>query len=646
MKKLTLLIWVCLAVVSLGRLAGAQEATIRKTAAFSGTSSDRVQDGLNGPVRRVRIETAKIVVKDGKPIEGSRVLQGSTTYDISGRKTDAVALPVEGSAPSGKQQYGYDDKGNITEMVVRGDDGSILSKETYQYEFDELGNWKKMTTSVAVYEDGKLGFEPVEVTYRTIAYYYSQAVDKMAAASASKPSSVSAPSNIDPVPVKSVPAPQTVDGTTARESKTVSNENETVAVGGAKNGNKNPATSPVSSAPEDGTSAKNGSTIAAETPSTSREVPSVPPAKVPVIHVSEVALRSAAINVPPAELPSAAELTGQKGSVEVQVVINQKGEVISARARSDNSLLNEAAEAAAVKARFSPDKLSPDPAIVSGVITYDFAAPSKETPVVALPTGSADENAKATAPNGGASQPKPDTVASSRTNSASLSVVPSVGSSSDAGHFYREGLSHLRAGRYTEAVNDLRQAVYLNPEDALAYAKLGVAYAGLGQHKETVTVLKLAIRIKAEVVDAEAYYRLGEAYTVLGKHSDALRAFKQAMYITRAQVLESDPSKYAGFPSVADLHYSLGLAHHNLGSFREAIKEFRQAIDLKPEFAEAYYRMALAHIGLDDRKSAEDIERTLRRLNRTLADKVATAINTAPTSFPAGLTDTGQKRRP
>src|SRR6266851_2885714 len=203
MKKLSSFVWVCFAVVTFSQLAGAQEAAIRKAATSNATSSDRDQDGLNGPVRRVRIETAKVVVKDGAPIEGSRVVRGVTTYDANGRKIDTVAHPVEGSAPSGKEQYRYDDQGNIVEMVVRGNDGSILSKEIYRYEFDELGNWKKMTTAVAVYEEGKLSFEPVEVTYRMITYYYSQAIDKMTAASTSKPTSVSATS-VSPVPPKSV----------------------------------------------------------------------------------------------------------------------------------------------------------------------------------------------------------------------------------------------------------------------------------------------------------------------------------------------------------------------------------------------------------------------------------------------------------
>ena len=47
----------------------------------------------------------------------------------------------------------------------------MVSKETYKYEYDSLGNWTKMTTSVAVVENGTIAFEPVEVTYRTISYY-------------------------------------------------------------------------------------------------------------------------------------------------------------------------------------------------------------------------------------------------------------------------------------------------------------------------------------------------------------------------------------------------------------------------------------------------------------------------------------------
>jgi len=78
---------------------------------------NREQDRLNGPVRRVRVETAKIIPKDGNWVEGPREVLGITTYDPAGKRIDAVAYPVEGSTLSGKKQYLYDDKGNVVEMI-------------------------------------------------------------------------------------------------------------------------------------------------------------------------------------------------------------------------------------------------------------------------------------------------------------------------------------------------------------------------------------------------------------------------------------------------------------------------------------------------------------------------------------------------
>ena len=79
------------------------------------------------------------------------------------------------------------------EMTWLGEDGSVLSKESYKYESDQLGNWTRMSCSVAVFENGKISFEPTGITYRTISYYYSQAFEKLSAASA-KSTGPSAPS--------------------------------------------------------------------------------------------------------------------------------------------------------------------------------------------------------------------------------------------------------------------------------------------------------------------------------------------------------------------------------------------------------------------------------------------------------------------
>ncbi len=79
---------------------------------------------------------------------------------------------------AGKEEYKYDEKGNITEMTLRDQRGAIVSREAYSYEFDKFGNWTRMVTSLVVFENGELKREPVEVTYRTVTYYFDDNVAK------------------------------------------------------------------------------------------------------------------------------------------------------------------------------------------------------------------------------------------------------------------------------------------------------------------------------------------------------------------------------------------------------------------------------------------------------------------------------------
>ena len=61
-----------------------------------------------------------------------------------------------------------------------------------------------------------------------------------------------------------------------------------------------------------------------------------------------------------------------QGTVNVQVLIDEQGRVISATPVSGHPLLVHVAKAAAYQARFSPTLLGDQPVKVSGVITYNF----------------------------------------------------------------------------------------------------------------------------------------------------------------------------------------------------------------------------------------------------------------------------------
>jgi len=157
---------------------GQDNMSVSARQAITVLDSTKEQDGLVGSVRRVKTETAKIELKDGRAVEGPTQLIEVTTYGIKGNRIENTSYPIGGGLV-GKEEYKYDERGNIIEMTVRDDRGAIVNRETYAYEFDKFGNWTKMTTSLVVFENGQLKREPVEVTYRTVTYYFDDNVAKI-----------------------------------------------------------------------------------------------------------------------------------------------------------------------------------------------------------------------------------------------------------------------------------------------------------------------------------------------------------------------------------------------------------------------------------------------------------------------------------
>jgi len=202
-----LLLWT--AVLTTGVRTQAQDITVPAAVSarpsISVLDSTKEQDGLVGSVRRVKTETAKIELKDGHPVEGPPQLVEITTYGIKGNRVENTSYPIAGSL-AGKEEYKYDERGNITEMTVRDDRGSIISREAYNYEFDKLGNWTKMVTNLVVFENGELKREPIEVTYRTVTYYFDDTVAKIV--DEPKPAIIDAPK---PVMAPAVPEPDGAD---------------------------------------------------------------------------------------------------------------------------------------------------------------------------------------------------------------------------------------------------------------------------------------------------------------------------------------------------------------------------------------------------------------------------------------------------
>ncbi|MEP6924996.1 MAG: TonB family protein [Pyrinomonadaceae bacterium] len=100
--------------------------------------------------------------------------------------------------------------------------------------------------------------------------------------------------------------------------------------------------------------------------------------------VSNGVINGKALSLPQPAYPPAAKAVNANGSVNVQVVIDERGNIISATAVSGNPLLRAAAVQAARKATFTPTQLSGKPVKITGVIVYNFVNDKKSNVTTAL----------------------------------------------------------------------------------------------------------------------------------------------------------------------------------------------------------------------------------------------------------------------
>lgn len=113
------------------------------------------------------------------------------------------------------------------------------------------------------------------------------------------------------------------------------------------------------------------------------------PSRTPLALISGGVLNGKATSLPAPDYPAAAQAVKASGAVNVQVVVDENGGVVSARAVSGHPLLRSAAETAARNAKFSATTLSGVPVKVSGVIVYNFNPPTpadKKLDIVKLST--------------------------------------------------------------------------------------------------------------------------------------------------------------------------------------------------------------------------------------------------------------------
>jgi len=79
-----------------------------------------------------------------------------------------------------------------------------------------------------------------------------------------------------------------------------------------------------------------------------------------------------AVDLPKAIYPDDARKNRIGGTVQVQILVDKTGNVVSATPKFGPQVLHQAAIKAALRAKFKPTIVDGVPVMVSGILTYDF----------------------------------------------------------------------------------------------------------------------------------------------------------------------------------------------------------------------------------------------------------------------------------
>jgi Flp pilus assembly protein TadD len=139
-----------------------------------------------------------------------------------------------------------------------------------------------------------------------------------------------------------------------------------------------------------------------------------------------------------------------------------------------------------------------------------------------------------------------------------------------------DGLQAFRRGNYAGAREAYRRVLKVDPDNLPALVNLGVTEYRLGQYDEAERLLQSSLRLKPD--HATAWLNLGILYLDRDQTMPALAALAQAVVHA-----PSDP--------VARNY--LGVAAGRNGWFDAAESELRRAVELRPEYADAHFNLAV-----------------------------------------------------
>jgi TonB family protein len=291
-----------------------------------------------------------------------------------------------------------------------------------------------------------------------------------------------------------------------------------------------------------------------------------------VIRKSGGSLQGSAVKRIEPVYPPQAKAAKVSGPVLVELTVDEQGGVIAAKALSGHPLLKDSAVSAAKERKFKPTTLSGVPVKVVGTITFNFILSLGPKHIEAL-----------------------------------AKEVEKNPTSADAR--YELASAYYSAGRYQEAVVELKEAIQIRPEFAQAHCKLGLSYGVLKSYNEAANSFKEALRLDPDYADA--LVGLGLVDSALYLYDDAIANFRRAIELQ---------------PQVADTFFALAMTYSAMGRHDDAISSIKEGLAIRPADAQAHYRLGHIYAQLGNKQAAMDEYAILKKLDAHLAEMLLKEI--------------------
>src|SRR5262245_58464287 len=156
--------------------------------------------------------------------------------------------------------------------------------------------------------------------------------------------------------------------------------------------------------------------------------------------------------------------------------------------------------------------------------------------------------------------------------------------------------------KFRKEVEDAKQKIARNPDDAGEHYRLGGLYEKLSQTKDAIAAYSRAVKVKPDF--AYAHYDLGWCYERLNNYEKALKAHQEAEKHTRITISEL---RLTGEKA----SYAIGWDLYRLRRYDEAIAYFAKAAQIDSTYQEAIYEIGRVHLAKGDQEAARQITHKL-----------------------------------